>query len=179
LFKKATADQASLYSQQVFTAAERYARDRLNTGAKWDGVIPVDPKLTSALSPEYQAVKAADSAEGSRSALNASKMRVQYDELMALPAEERGAALKEFATTQPREQTRALIQHATSRTTDRTALERATSGLSAPTRAEYFVGELAKRSTPEEKRAYLQQQLAAGLLTKEVLRQMAIQGQKN
>lgn len=179
LFQKATPEQASLYSQQVFTAAERYARDRLNTGSTWDGVVPVNTGLTSAISPEYQAAKAADSAEGSQSALNASKMRVQYDQLMALPAEERAAALRQYATTQPQEQTRALIQHATSRATNRTALERATSGLSAPTRAELFTAELAKRATAEEKRAYLQQQLAAGLINKEILRQMAMQGQQN
>lgn len=178
-FKKATPEQAALYSQQVFTAAERYARDRLNTGAKWDGIVPVDPKLTSALSPEYQAVKSADSAEGSVSALNASRMRIQYDNLMALPTDKRVDELRKLASSQPPERTRALIQHATSRATERTALERATSGLSAPTRAEFYTSELAKRSTPEDKRAYLQQQLGAGLLSKEVLRQMSIQAQKN
>jgi hypothetical protein len=178
-FQKATPEQASLYSQQVFTAAERYARDRLNTGANWNGIIPADPKLSSALSPEYQAVKAADSAEGSQSALNASRLRIQYDNLMALPPEQRSAELRRVATTQPPEQTRALLQHATSRATERTALERATSGLTAPARAEYYSKELAKRATPEEKRAFLQQQFAAGLINKEVLRQLALQAQKN
>lgn len=177
MFQKATPEQASLYSQQVFTAAERYARDRLNTGTPWNGIVPVDPKLTSALSPEYQAVKQMDSNEGSKSALNASRMRINYDELMTSP--DRGAALREIATKQPADQTVALIKHATSSATDRTALQRATAGLAAPTRAEFFIGELAKRATPQEKRAYLQQQLAAGLINKEVLRQMRLIGQKN
>jgi len=179
IFQRATPEEASLYSQQVFTNAERYARDRLNTGAQWNGVIPVDPKLTSALSPEYKAVKELDSYEGSKSALAASRMRVNYDNFINAPQDQRGAILQNVLKNGTPNEDLKFIHHATSNTTNRTALERATSGLTAPGRAEFFTTELAKRTTPDEKRAFLLQQFKAGLINKDVLREMAAQAQKN
>ena len=178
-FAAATPQQAALYSQVVFTAAERYARDRLNTGAKWDGVIPLNPKLSSALSPEYEAVKKMDSDEGSASALNAAKTRINIDNLLTAPREQKSQVLKDVITSGTPEQGLKFVRQAVSPINRRTALESATSNLTAPSRAEFFLTELAKRNTAEEKSAYLQKQFAAGLINKEVLRQMAIQGKKN
>lgn len=177
-FTKATPEQAALYSQLVFTDAERYARDRLNTGAKFDGTIPVNPKLSSALSPDYQRVKEMDASDSSQSAIDRSNIRVKYQEMMALPPEQRMSAIRDVAINNP-ELARKFLQHIASPSTERNALEKATGGLDAPTRAEFFIQELAKRQTPTEKQAFINQQLKAGLITKEVLRQMADQAQRN
>lgn len=171
-FVNATPEQAALYSQAVFTAAEKYVRDRLNTGAPFDGVVPVDPKLSPALTPEYQDVKAANSEEGTLSALDRSRLRVAYDGLKALPQDQRMAALRDTFAKDPAFGIK-LAKYAASPVTERDVLEKAVGGLEADSRAEHFKAEFAKLPTPEARRSYLRDQVKAGLITREVLQEMA------
>jgi hypothetical protein len=98
--------------------------------------------------------------------------------MMALPPEQRMSAIRNVAVNNP-ELARKFLQYIVSPSTNRTALEKATGSLDAGTRAEFFAKELAKRPTPAEKQAYISQQLKAGLINKEVLRQLALQSQQN
>lgn len=171
-FQAANAEQAALYSQAVFTAFEKYARDRLNTGAQFDGNIPVDPKLSSALLPEYQQVKDLNSSEATPAALERSKLRIAYEEIAKLPESQRKSAIRQIAAKDGADFAMKLVSYALTPSTRRDSLEKATSTLDADTRAEYYAKELAKL-TPEEGRRFVIKQIRAGLLTPSVLTELA------
>ena len=175
-FRGATPEQAALYAQRVFTEKERYVRDRMNTGALFDGMVPVDPKLTSALSGQYESVQKLNESETAPSAVAASKMRVAYDEIMAMEPAARAVRFKEILADNPAFGLK-LAQYIVAPSHQRSALEKAEASLGAESRGAHFMDEFNALQTEGERRAYLAEKLRAGLISKDVLREMARQRQ--
>lgn len=174
-FIEATPEQAALYSQSVFANAERYVRDRMNTGKPFDGVVPVDTRLSSALTPEYQQTKELNASESAPSALAAGKLRMAYDSIRALPANQRTAEYQRIAKEDPQFAVK-LVQYATAPSAERDALEKSEAGLGAESRAQYVQAQLDKLPDAKAREAYLRNQVLKGLLTNETLMEMAKRG---
>lgn len=170
-FMAAAPEQASLYMQQVMDRASQYVADRLNSGADFDGIVPVDPRLSAALSPEFAQVTALNQAERGTERLQQARSRVTIDEIREARPEDRREVMADAVRENPAAGVRA-VKRAISRTENRDALGDATAQLTAPSRAKFYRDQIAGM-TPQESRAYLLKEFGDGNLTVDVLRELS------
>lgn len=170
-FTTATPEQASLYAQEVFNAKEKYVRNRMNLGMPV-GIPPVDARLSSAATPDYQQAKELNASEATPSALARSRLMVAYDEVAALPVEQRGEYLRQLAAKEGAPFVVRLVKYATSPAATRTALEAAEGQLEAETRGELY-GQQIKNMDTEGRRDFMADKLRGSLLNESVVREMA------
>lgn len=172
-FMAANPEQASNYLQKVTDDQSRYVLDRMQTQPGFDGKTRANPKLSSALTQDYQTVTDLNNKEAGPATLENSKVRVAYDEISALPPEGKRAALVKLFHADPVTGQK-VIKMLMSKTVNRDALQQAESTLSAPTRGTYYRGELDKLKTPEEKRAFLTREYQSGNLSTDVLKALVV-----
>lgn len=167
-FKAATVEQANNYVNAVFGNAEKYVLDRMNDGKPYNGFVPVEPKLTSALTPEYQQTKELNASEAAPSALAAGRLRIEYDRLRALPADQKQAEYQRVAREDPQFAMK-LVDYAKTPATERTALEKSESNLGTESQAKYIADKWKTLRTPAERQAFKVDQYRKGLLPNPVI----------
>jgi len=169
-FSQATPQEAGLYATKLFGELEKYAANRIGTG-KFDGKIPIMGDVSSALDPEYARVDALSKDASSATAIERAKTQVGYDTIMEAPAADRMDELRKIVQNDPT-MAKKVLSYAIAPSTNRDALENKISGLGGASTAQHFMNELNKLKTPQEKREYLQRQIKAKLITKDVIEKM-------
>jgi hypothetical protein len=170
-FVSASPEQAQLYANKVFERGERYAIDRMGSDVPFMGQIPIAKDMTQALTDDYAKIKAMDSSEAAPSALAQSRLRVAFDNIMAVPEDQRNTELRKVVRTDP-EFGMKLVDYVLSPANQRTVLEKAEAGLEAESRAEYYADKM-KGMSKQQANDFLKQQFSANLLTMPVLEELA------